>query len=329
VTAKEGVVVVATVQCGSFRSRDIDEVQAFYGARYGMRAVVDRAAGPVDGEFTARWVQFGQLHLLEHWHEPAIVLHTRMHAYGAGVAVSGTFTFEQAGTQVATGVARGVVHRPDAGPGEARARVPGRVRLLAIDPVALEAHLEGLLERPVRRPIHFAPTLDLSGPGSGWLGLFRTFADGLLDPESVVRRPMVAEPLSEALLSGFLLAAEHPFRDVLQRPAAQCHPRTVKLAVDVMSTYPERPYTAASLAALTGVSVRTLHDSFQRCVGASPMAYLRHIRLARVHDDLRQGRVGTVAEAAHRWGFTHLSRFAATYRARYGASPSETLHSGA
>ena len=171
-------------------------MQAFYAERYGMRAVVDRVAGPVGGEFAARWVQFGPLHVLEHWHEPAIVLHSGLHAYGAGVALTGAFTLEQAGTRVATGTARGVVHRPDAGPGEARARVPGRVRLLAIDMVTLEAHLEGLVERPVRGPIRFAPTLDLSGPGSGWLRLFRTLAEGLLDSESVVRCPIVAEPLS-------------------------------------------------------------------------------------------------------------------------------------
>jgi len=55
------------------------------------------------------------------------------------------------------------------------------------------------------------------------------------------------------------------------------------------------------------------------------MAYLRHVRLARAHHDLRHGDVHTVAEAAHRWGFTHLGRFAVLYQARYGAAPSETL----
>lgn len=57
----------------------------------------------------------------------------------------------------------------------------------------------------------------------------------------------------------------------------------------------------------------------------SPMAYLRQVRLARAHEDARRGGVRSVAEVAHRWGFSHLGRFAAAYAARYGAVPSETL----
>jgi len=320
--------VLGAVDGGSFRSSDLDEVQAFYAERYGMRASVHPAAGPVDGEFTARWLQAGPLHVLEYSQEPALVLHARLESYGAGVALSGAFTLEQARTQAATDAVTGVVHRPAAGPCQGRARIPGRVRLLAIDRACLEAHLETLIDRPIRGPIRFGPTVDLSGPGGSWRRLLGTFTDGLGDPDSVVRHPMVAEPLCQALLTGFLLATEHPFRDALQRPAARHHPRAVKRAVDAIRTHPEHPYTAATLAALTGASVRTLQAGFQYHVGASPMAYLRHVRLARAHDDLRHGRVDTVAEAAHRWGFTHLGRFATAYHARYGATPSQTLRGG-
>ena len=76
-------------------------MQAFYAQRYGMQASVDPTAGPVDGEFTARWLQVGPLHVVDYWHEPAIVLHAGLHSYGAGVALSGAFTLEQANTQVA------------------------------------------------------------------------------------------------------------------------------------------------------------------------------------------------------------------------------------
>jgi transcriptional regulator GlxA family with amidase domain len=57
------------------------------------------------------------------------------------------------------------------------------------------------------------------------------------------------------------------------------------------------------------------------------MAYLRQIRLTRAHEELRQARPGrtTVALVAHRWGFSHLGRFAAAYRERYGVAPSGTL----
>jgi AraC-like DNA-binding protein len=32
-----------------------------------------------------------------------------------------------------------------------------------------------------------------------------------------------------------------------------------------------------------------------------------------------------VADAAYRWGFNHLGRFAAAYREKYGVSPSRTV----
>jgi AraC-like DNA-binding protein len=318
--------VLGTVDCGSFRSRDLDEVQAFYARRYGMRASVHPAARPVDGEFTARWLQAGPLHVLEYSQEPALVIHAHLPGYGAGVALSGAFTLDQPGTQAATGPAAGVVHRPDAGPCEGRARIPGRVRLLAIDRTALEAHLETLIDRPIRGPIRFGPTVDLTGSGASWRRLLDTFTDPFGNADSVVRQPIVAGPLSQALLTGFLLTTEHPYRDALQQPAGRHRPRAVKRAIDAIRDCPEYPYTTAALAALTGVSVRTLQASFQHHVGATPMAYLRHVRLARAHDDLRQGRVRTVAEAAHRWGFNHLGRFATAYHARYGAAPSQTLH---
>jgi transcriptional regulator GlxA family with amidase domain len=79
------------------------------------------------------------------------------------------------------------------------------------------------------------------------------------------------------------------------------------------------------------MSVRSLQDGFRRYVGCAPMAYLQQVRLGRVHEALRQSdrqRV-TVASVAHQWGFAHLGRFASAYRARFGASPSETLRDSA
>ena len=56
------------------------------------------------------------------------------------------------------------------------------------------------------------------------------------------------------------------------------------------------------------------------------MAYLQELRIVAAHRDLleadaRQG----IADVALRWGFTHLGRFAADYRKRFGQLPSQTL----
>jgi transcriptional regulator GlxA family with amidase domain len=57
----------------------------------------------------------------------------------------------------------------------------------------------------------------------------------------------------------------------------------------------------------------------------SPSAYLRGVRLDRVHYELMRGSRWSVTEVAVDWGFYHPGRFAQQYRERFGSLPSETL----
>jgi AraC-like DNA-binding protein len=203
-----------------------------------------------------------------------------------------------------------------------------RLLALKIDRAALERQLGALLDAPIRSPLRPGSNLDVTrGPGHGWTRLILLLADEISSPSGMVFGPLVAGPLCESILNGFLLTTDHQYRDALERPRPRWAPRTVKRVIDAIQAHPDQPLTATALAESAGVSVRCLQDAFQRHVGMSPMTYLRWVRLARTHDDLRRAdpRQATVANIAHRWGFTHLGRFAAAYRARYGAAPSETL----
>jgi transcriptional regulator GlxA family with amidase domain len=97
--------------------------------------------------------------------------------------------------------------------------------------------------------------------------------------------------------------------------------------VDAIQGEPERAFSVIDLAAIAGMSVRSLQEGFRRHVGCAPMTYLQQVRLGRAHDTLRSSDPAhvTVASVAHRWGFAHLGRFASAYRTRFGHSPSETL----
>jgi transcriptional regulator GlxA family with amidase domain len=140
---------------------------------------------------------------------------------------------------------------------------------------------------------------------------------------------MIGERLCECVTAGLLLAVDHQYRDELLCPGPSTRPRTVKRAIDAMEADPAHHFTVTELAQAAEVSARALQDGFRRHLDMSPMMYLRQLRLVRVHDELRRadpGRV-TVADIAHRWGFTHLGRFAGTYRAKYGVPPSATMRS--
>ncbi|MGW4158972.1 AraC family transcriptional regulator [Streptomyces sp. NPDC004788] len=197
-----------------------------------------------------------------------------------------------------------------------------------IGATALEERLEALLGRPPGARLTFGPGLDITrGPGRSWVTFARQVAAGALVGDGLATHELVARPLQEALLNGLLLAADHAWRDELDRPAGPARPAPVKRVMDAVRARPEHPFTTTELAALARVSVRRLQESFREYVGMSPMAYVREVRLDRVHEELRAGDPDglAVGEVAWRWGFTHPGRFAAQYRARFGEPPSRTL----
>ena len=90
-----------------------------------------------------------------------------------------------------------------------------------------------------------------------------------------------------------------------------------------------RRLSIRDLSLTAGVSVRTLELLFREELGVSPKRYLRAYRLNNVRRTLQNanGRPVAIGEIADRWGFTHLSQFAADYRELFGERPSETLAS--
>jgi AraC-like DNA-binding protein len=69
-----------------------------------------------------------------------------------------------------------------------------------------------------------------------------------------------------------------------------------------------------------------LYDGFRRYRGTSPMKLVRTQRMLMVRQELiEHGDKTTVTDAALKWGFNHLGRFSAYYKAQFGEKPSDTL----
>jgi len=81
------------------------------------------------------------------------------------------------------------------------------------------------------------------------------------------------------------------------------------------------------LCEVTGASERRVRDAFYERCGTAPMTHLRIAALIEVRRHLLDGPVvrDAVTRTATDYGFFHLSRFAAQYRALFGESPSETV----
>jgi AraC-like DNA-binding protein len=314
----------------SLRTSDLDEARCaiskhFYANFLDLLEPSATLAVSFDG------IQLGPVTLAELQCGAAVRMRLgELGAYHVDLPISGHLVWRQGGAPVLRATpARAAVFQPVGD--TVLDRWEGDCRLVAvkIDRTELETRLAKMLDAPVRAPIRFSPSLDVSqGPGRVWACLVRLLAAEAVKEDGLAYHPLLGEQLRESLVGGLLLAADHQYRERLERPGpGHAPPRVVKRAMDAMQAHPERPFTTTKLAETAAISERWLQQGFQRHAGMSPMAYLRHVRLARAHEELRRSDPGqvTVAEVAYRWGFGHLGRFSASYQAQYGVSPSQTL----
>ncbi|WP_412743439.1 AraC family transcriptional regulator [Krasilnikovia sp. MM14-A1004] len=319
----------STVAFASFEARDVDQAREML-----TRAVFPLSMLPLssDRPYWCRYEQvgFGPLVVSRAFHNAAlrVTVPEVSTVYTVGFAQGGQLRSLHRGAEVEVSTTTAALFQPvgDIRVDSAAASTNFTVTLGRAE---LESTLSTLLGRDVAGPILFAPAMDMAGgPGQGWSRLVRTLAAETGDAHSLAAHPVVMQPMVDAILRGLLLVAEHPDRDALHEPADQCRPGPVRRAVDAIHADPAQPYTLTALARIAHVSARALQQGFHAQIGTSPMNYLRHVRLAHAHDDLRTAdpaRTG-VAAVAYRWGFAHLGRFAAYYRAVYGCAPSETLN---
>jgi AraC-like DNA-binding protein len=154
-------------------------------------------------------------------------------------------------------------------------------------------------------------------------GYLNWLVDALEDPASPFAHRRAIR-LADAMLVDLLDAltgAEAAARSGLVPAEAR-----VRRAEEFMRAHAEEPLTMAELARQVGIGARALQLAFRAHRAASPRAVLERIRLDRARERLLAPDYGaSVTSIALLSGFTHLGRFAALYRARYGESPSETL----
>ena len=84
---------------------------------------------------------------------------------------------------------------------------------------------------------------------------------------------------AEALLFQMLLAQPHNQSDAVHGQTKPAEPKHVRTVAEYLEAHLGRPIQLAELASLTGRSVRSIHEGFQRHRGQSPLAFLRTRRL--------------------------------------------------
>lgn len=178
---------------------------------------------------------------------------------------------------------------------------------------------------PRDRPVEFATAMPGDGPAfARWWGLVAHMLAELRRDPGAFDGPLVRAGLEQMLAATLL---QYQPNDLNGQGAAAALPRRVRRAMDWLDAHAHEPVELADLAAASGCGLSALYAGFREHVGRTPMAYLRDVRLARVHAELRAAdpRTCQVTDVATRWGFFHFGRFAAAYRERFGELPRETL----
>lgn len=192
----------------------------------------------------------------------------------------------------------------------------------------LQLELESMLDEHVTSPLVFDPELRLTTPGGQHIMQALRMIDGASAQEcGPLAHPLAAQRLEQVLMQSLLFGQPHNYRAALSSAPLSVGVRPVAQAVELFRSDPAHHWTVAQLAAETSSSVRSLQEGFRRSLGASPMTYLRRLRLEKVHEELSAAEpdLASVTEVATRWGFVHLGRFAAAYYRAFGEFPSETL----
>jgi AraC-like DNA-binding protein len=247
--------------------------------------------------------------------------------YYVHLPLSGRLESRHRGVDLTATPGIAAVYRPEGGSFLGRWTAGCRALCVELDRASVDSALAKLLDDEPSRATFGLAMNTAHGFARTWVSLLFSLSGQMTAAGSLLSHPLVAAPLAESVVNGFLLATTHSYSEALAVRTAPARPVMVRAAIDLMEADPQAPITVSMLAERCGVSVRGLQHGFARHVGMSPLAYLRDVRLRRAHEDLRTADpvADTVASIAQRWGFGHLSRFAAAHEAKYGQTPLRTL----
>lgn len=201
---------------------------------------------------------------------------------------------------------------------------------LMIPRALLQLEVDNLLGDESAHPLEFSAELDLTTAGARMMMQALRMIDEASDQDGgPLAHPLAMQRLEQVLIHSLLFAQPHNYVAALAVPSPAAGRRPVSHAVELLRSDPAHPWTVTELAAEVSLSVRSLQEGFRRSLNTTPMAYLRHLRLEKVHEELTLAAPGTtsVTEVSTRWGFVHLGRFAAAYRREFSERPSDTMRS--
>lgn len=200
--------------------------------------------------------------------------------------------------------------------------------IVRMDRDVMERHCAQHLGHALRKGLEFDAEMNVSSAtGLRWMHLMKWVYEGMLTDAHALNSPMITSQLEQMVISVALASQPHNYSQELMREDPSIAPAFVKRIERYIDEHAGDAITMVDLAEHAGVSSRSIFNGFRRYRNTSPMAYLKEVRLQRVHEELQRSNASetTVTATAFRWGFNHLGHFTTDYKKRFGQSPSQTL----
>ena len=179
----------------------------------------------------------------------------------------------------------------------------------------------------LRQPVLRVPERRLAQCRERLLGLL----ERSVDDAGAAAPGQAEEELERDLLEELTCLLADPGFDRNQRLASSPGSYIVEKCHQLTLAERQTPPSVFDLCGRLRISRRTVQNSFRAVTQTTPVNYIRCIRLNGVRRELLGTRAGecSIGDAASRWGFFHLSHFAADYQALFGELPSQTRRAGA
>ncbi|MEM9607196.1 MAG: AraC family transcriptional regulator [Actinomycetota bacterium] len=194
---------------------------------------------------------------------------------------------------------------------------------------AIERWLSRTLGRSLDEPVVLEPSMDLADPTAArWHGALQLLHSELTEPGTLTALGRGDNSLQDFFVSSLLLAQPSNYSSFLHDHPGSTSNQHVQRAMAFVERHLAEQIGVGEIAEAIGLSARSVQMLFRDSLGCTPTAYVRDLRLEKIHEELvaRAGdRDTSVTDVAFEWGFTHPGRFAAAYKRRYGVSPSTTL----
>ncbi len=201
--------------------------------------------------------------------------------------------------------------------------------IMLVDRRQVEKRAAALADKPAGA-VEFDPHINLNSPfGQALQAQIEYLVDLAERCAPVSDLPPVLMATLRELIVGLLLTGQrNNLSPAINRSVSRQTPvpAVFKRARERLEAHAAEPLDLERLAQLSGIGIRSLQLGFRRYFGNSISGALLDIRLAHLHTRLSNAKPGErIVDIAFDLGFSHLSRTASVYRAKFGETPSETL----